>query len=265
MTDLLRAEFLRFFGTRLWLVHLGAALACGLGLTGLIVLIGPENADPPMPGLDTAEGVGSLLGLAQVTLFLPAALGTFSVTSEYRHGTIGTTFLSVPRRGRVLLAKLITQATVGIGYGLVLAAGVGAALALAALLQPGPLGAPVAAIVATLFRVALAATVYALLGVAIGALVRHQIVALVVVLGYFYVVETLLMIIPGVNQLYAWLPGGATAALTRSTWLSETLANQTSAAAVGLVPVWAGGLLLLGYAAVASLAAIASPLRRDLT
>lgn len=265
MTGLLRAELLRFFGTRLWMINLGAAVLSGLGLIGLLVLIGPENADPPMPGLDTPEGVGALLGITQVTLFIPATLGTFSVTSEFRHGTIGTTFLSEPRRGRVLLAKLITQAAVGLGYGIVLTGGIGLALTGAALRQPEPLGMPPIAILATLVQLALAAAVYSLLGVAIGALVRHQIAAIVAVLGYFYLVETLLMIIPGVNQLYGWLPGGATAALTHSTWLSESLADQTSVGAATLLPVWAGGLLLVGYAAAASLAAVALPLRRDIT
>ncbi|MFW6597875.1 ABC transporter permease [Propionibacteriaceae bacterium Y2011] len=264
MNNLIRAEFLRFFGTRLWVAYLLGALATGVGLVGLLVLVGPENAEPPLPPIDTPAGVSTILGLVQLMLFVPAVLGTFAITAEYRHGTIGTTFLAVPRRARVMVAKLVAHATLGLAYGVVLAVGAGAALAAGVLTSGGDLGAGLPGLLVSLGRLAVGAMAYTVLGVAVGALVRNQIVGLAAVFGYFYALEPMLMIIPGVNQLYGVLPGGAMAALTRSTWLTETLAEQTSSMTALVLPAWGGGLVLLGYVVLAALVAVALPLRRDL-
>ncbi|MBS1895349.1 MAG: hypothetical protein JST59_28955 [Actinobacteria bacterium] len=40
-----------------------------------------------------------------------------SVTAEFRHGTIRPTFLATPRRSRVITAKLLASAAVGIALG----------------------------------------------------------------------------------------------------------------------------------------------------
>lgn len=260
---LIPAEAFRFAATRLWWAYLGAALVCGLGLTGLLALLGPENVDPPMPPLDTASGVAAVLSLPLITLFVPALLATFAVTSEYRHGTVGSTFLSVPRRGRVLVAKLVVHAAVGLGYGIILACGIGVALQVGAALHGTSVGVSSGELLGTLGRVAVAASVYALLGVAVGALVRHQVAGVAAVLGYFYLVEPVLMLLPGVNQVYAWLPGGATAGLTRSTWLGEAVAEQTATAGPGVLPAGLALAVLLGYAVAASVLAVRLPLARD--
>ena len=264
MTSVVRAELIRFFGTRLWLALLIAALVSGLGLVGVLVLIGPENADPPMPGLDTVEGAEVILGIVRFTLFLPAVAGTFAITSEYRHGTIGSTFLAAPRRGQVMVGKLVVHTFIGLGYGIVLAGGAGLALFGGAALRATSLGAPSGALLVTLVQLAVAAAVHMLLGVAVGALVRHQIIGVAAVLGYFYFVEPVLMAVPGLNQVYGILPGGASAALTRSTWLADTIAQQLPGPAAPILPVWAAALVLVGYAVVAAAIAVALPLRRDL-
>ena len=264
MRSVIRAELIRSFGTRLWIALVAAAIACGLGLAGALVLIGPENADPPMPGLDTAEGPEVILAIVRFTLFVPAVVGTFAITSEYRHGTIGSTFLAAPRRGRVMVGKLLVHSLIGLGYGVVLAGGAGLALLGGAALRGTPLGAPTGPLLVALAQLAVAAAVHTLLGVAIGALARHQIVGVAIVLGYFYFVEPLLMVVPGLNQVYGILPGGASAALTRSTWLTDTIAEQLPGPAALALPAWAAGLLLVGYAAAAAAVAVALPLRRDL-
>lgn len=96
-------------------------------LPGLIAVIGPENANPPLPGLGTAAGVEMLLSLTSVLLFIPALIGTIAVTSEYRHRTVGTTFLLAPRRVGVVLAKLAVYALLGLTYGVIASAAAAAA------------------------------------------------------------------------------------------------------------------------------------------
>ena len=264
MSRLIRGEFTKLFATRLPLWSPIIAACSGGGLTGLLALVGPENATPPLPGLDTAEGVGIVVGMSGLLLFVPALIGTIAVTSEYRHHTIGTTFLAAPRRGRVLAAKLVVFGALGIAYGVVASLFAGAAVVGAAALQGIELGIPATGLVTLLARLSLAAAVYMILGVAIGALARHQLLAVGIVLGYFYFLEHVLMIIPGVNAIHPFLPGGATSALTDFTFLQDALAEQLPLAAPAAMPPMVGALVLLGYAAVAVCVAIAVPIRRDL-
>ncbi|MEV6349684.1 hypothetical protein [Actinoplanes sp. NPDC051851] len=116
-----------------------------------------------------------------------------------------------------------------------------------------------------LARIGVAMVVYTLIGVGMGALLRDQAIALVVVIGYLYMGEPMLMLIPGVNALYPVLPGGATASLTDFTYLADAISQEVGSASVTLLPPAAGALLLLGYALAASLLAVVIPMRRDIT
>lgn len=263
MTALISAEWLRLTTTRLWLWGLLAALASG-ALIGLLALIGPENFTPPLPGLDTAQGAQVVLGLLGLTTFVPALLGTVAVASEYRHRTITTTALFAPRRWTSLAAKLVAYTGGGLAYGVLAAAVAAGSLFGVAALKNVTLGLPAGTILASLGRVALTMAVYTLLGVAVGALLRNQVTALAVVGAYFYMIETVLMLVPGIKVVYPFLPGGATASLTGFTYLAEAIADQTGSAAASLLPAPVGGAVLLGYALVAAAIAVAAPLRRDI-
>lgn len=260
---LCHGELIRLLSTRLPLWTLLAAVLCGGGLTGLLALIGPENATPPMPGLDTAEGAGIVLGLGGLLLFVPALIGTTAITSEYRHRTIGTTFLAAPRRSQVLGAKLAVFTLLGLVYGVLASLTSGLALLLGTTLRGQELGIAPGQLATVLAQLALASAVYMVLGVGIGALARHQLLAIGIVLGYFYVLEYVLMLIPGVNSLYPLLPGGATASLTSFSFLTDAMAQQTGSSAVALAPPLLGAAILLGYAVLAAAIAVVVPLRRD--
>ncbi len=263
MIALISAEWLRLTTTRLWLWGSLAALGSG-GLVGLLALAGPENFTPPLPGLDTAQGTLVLIGLLGLTMFAPALLGTAAVASEYRHRTITATALFAPRRWTWLAAKLVAYAGGGLVYGLLAAATAAAALFAVAALKGVTLGLPSITVLALLGRIALTMGVYTLLGVAVGALLRNQVTALLVVGAYFYMIETALLLIPGIQAIYPYLPGGATAALTGFAYLTEAVADQTGTAAAHLLPAPVGGAVLLGYALVAGAVAVAAPLRRDI-
>ncbi|WP_327092356.1 ABC transporter permease [Nonomuraea sp. NBC_01738] len=265
MTPLIHAELRRLLATRMWLGTLLVAGLLGGGLIGLLAIVGPENFDPPMPGLHTEAGVRAVLGFLGFTAFVPAAIGTLAVTSEYRHRTVNFTFLFAPGRWRVLAAKLITYGLAGMVYGLVLSGTAALALFGAAAARGVNLGLPAGTIVELLARLAIAMVAYTVLGVGMGALIRHQIAALVVVIGYLYGAELLLMTIPGVRHLYPWLPGGATSALTDFTAVADALSQQLSSEPVRLLSPLAGALLLVGYTVLASTAALVKPMRRDVT
>ncbi|ONI77342.1 ABC transporter permease [Actinosynnema sp. ALI-1.44] len=262
-TALMSAEARRLSSTRLWLWGLLGALATG-GLVFLLAMVGPENFDPPMPGLATAAGTQMLLGMAGLLAFVPALLGTTAVTAEYRHQTITFTYLFAPRRGTVLAAKLSVYALAGLAYGVIVAVVAGAGLVVAASVHGVSLGLPTSDVVGFLVRLVAMMTVYTLLGVAFGALLRNQVTALVVLGGYFYMGETLLLLIPGVNAVYPFLPGGASAGLTGFTYVAQAV-SQSGISTPHLLSAPLGALVLLGYVAVAAVLAFGTSLRRDVT
>lgn len=265
MTALVAAELRRLRATRLWRPALITALLCGGGLVALIGLIGPHNAQPPMPDLDTPAGVRSVLGLVTVTVLFPAVFGAVAMTSEYRHGTIALTFLFAPRRWTVLTAKLIAFAVGGICYGLATAATAGIALYGTAAARGVTVGLAGTTVLELLLRLTATMVIYTVVGVGIGALLRNQVAALAVIVGYLYFAEIAILAIPGVNAVYPYLPGGATASLTGFGYLTDAMAQQTGHAGGQLLPTPAGALVLLGYALTAAVLAIAFPLRRDIT
>ncbi|MEV4711929.1 ABC transporter permease [Micromonospora sp. NPDC049374] len=265
MTNLIRAEFRRLLATRMWGGLLVAAAVIGGGMIGVMALVGPENFEPPLPGLDTDTGVRSLLGILGYTALVPAVAGTVAVTAEYRHRTVAVTFLFAPRRWQVLAAKLAAYAVVGLAYGLVLAGTAAVALFAVAAARGVNLGIPAPTVLALLGRIGVAMMVYLLIGVGMGALIRNQVAALCVVIGYLYLGETLLMMIPGVNLLYPILPGGATAALTDFTYVADAMSEQLGSTTIHLLPPAVGALVLTMYAVTAAAIGVIVPMRRDIT
>jgi len=257
-------ELRRLFGTRIPAWAAVIALAAGAFFPAVISIVGPENATPPMPGLDTPEGVQIVLGIAGLTLFLPALLGVFAVAGEYQHRTIVTTFITAPRRGTVLVAKLLVYAFAGLGYGILLAASTGAVLLLHAGISGTPLGLASADLARDLAGVALAAVAYTAIGVAVGAITRNLLLAAGIVLGWFYLIEPMIMLIPGINTAYPLLPGGATASLVGFTFLTDAMSAQLHLSGPSILSPWVGALVLFVYAAVAAAIAFVLPLRRDI-
>jgi ABC-2 type transport system permease protein len=102
---------------------------------------------------------------------------------------------------------------------------------------------------------ALVMALYGSIGVAIGALVRNQIAAVVGAVVWMLAVEGLLVtLFPSIDR---WMPGGATEGLLQVGRAATTRGD--------LLPAWAGALVLVAYAAAIGLLAGAVTLRRDLT
>ncbi|MDN3242631.1 hypothetical protein [Glycomyces tritici] len=264
MNRLVRAELRRLFSTPLWRWGPPVAVLSGGALTAVAVLVGPENFDPPMPGIDTGPGVRLALSLIGLTVLAPALFGALAVTSEYRHRTITYTFLFAPRRHRVLAAKLAAYALAGTGYGLIVAGSAAIALYGAASARGIEVGASPGAVAAMLACLAAAMAAYTVIGVGAGALLRDQTAALAVLGAYLYMVEHLLVLIPGVGAVYPFLPGGATAALTQASLMGEASIEVTGSAAA-LLPPALGAAVLLAYALLAAAAGVLLPMRRDVT
>ncbi|WP_346619822.1 ABC transporter permease [Blastococcus montanus] len=248
MMHLVRAEWTKLFTTRVWIgLLLGAVALAVLSTVFLTAFAGNPDTGVPEVGTPLFEQQAFAGPASAVVLML--VLGVIGMTQEYRHRTATPTFLTTPRRGRVVVAKLIAYALVAIPFALVVTAVNYAVLAVYA----GARGA-VPELSGDNLRVvatsALALVIYTVIGVGLGALIRNQIGAIVGALVYLFVVESLIRGFFG--AAYKWLPGGALEALTATFQGPDVLER------------WQGGVLLLGYGLVAAVLGTFLAVRRDI-
>ena len=251
MKALLQAELLKLRSTRL---PLGLFLGT-LAMVAVTIAVSVPKADAqdvPLTLDDPrllAVVVGESLGVPQVMAVL---LGVLVSTQEHRYGTVTSTFLVEPRRSRVLVAKCLTSIIGGLAIAVLclafaLAVTIGLIRSRGGDLTAGTL------LWQVLGAGLLVLALYGVIGVAVGALVRNQVTAVVAVLVWMLAVEYLLL--PAIPSLGRWTPLGTTTALLQ---IGSTLDLGTS-----LLPPLVAGLVLVGYTvAVASWALVIAP-RRD--
>jgi ABC-2 type transport system permease protein len=247
MTRLLRAELLKQRTTRTSLVLLLSMVALILLLIVLHVASLSSEHVSSLDGQLKVAGWGTSIG----ALFA-ALLGAMSITSEIRHGTIRPTFLATPKRERVVAAKLLATALIGIGIGLV-AEGLSAGIEAAGLSIRGiHVQLSAGDYIQLLGAGAAAAGFFAAIGLGVGALVRQQIGAVVGLTIWLLLIETTL--IGNVPSAGKFLPGAAAGAIAGA--IQTQSASKLVAPAIGVV-------LLLGYAAIASFGGAILTNRRD--
>jgi ABC-2 type transport system permease protein len=249
MTRLVRAELTKLRTTRTAPIMLAAMVAFAVVTVIFNVTVAGSQDNPPLDDDSLLMLIASPSRLVSGAVLL---VGILSMAGEFRHQTITSAFLVTPNRGRVVAAKLAAGALTGLGF----AAATTAVVLAVGLPWLSVEGAPIrftGAVGRELVGVLAAAALSGLLGVGVAALVRNQVAAVTGALLWFLMVEGVMPAVLRAPTLPKWLPGGATAALTYPFPSDQFL------------PMWAGGLLLAGYALV--LAAIGSrvTVRRDVT
>ena len=219
-----------------------------LGLVALAVVL--HGVGLPAEDLATADNQLMVLGRGEFLAALFAALlGAMSFTLEIRHGTIRPTFLVNPRRTRVVIAKVAVSALIGAGFGL-------AASALAVAVGTAVLGARGIDLllgdgdyVLLVAGGAVAAALWAVIGVGIGAVVRDQAPTLIGITAWLLFVEGLF----GENlaEVSKFAPG------TLGMAISGQEPNTLLAPAIS-------ALLLVMYAGAAAFAGAVATSRRDI-
>lgn len=248
MIDLVAAEWRKTFSLRLWWIMLLIGVVLVALSTLPYLLLSGFAAEEGLSSLDLTQpealtGLFSAIGSASVVALL---IGILSFTGEYRHGTVTDTFLTEPRRWRVVVAKGVVAAAMGVLLALVSAATV---VVMVVLFLPDP-HAPISAsaVVGTTMGAAVVYALYAVLGVAVGTLITNQLAAVVVGILWMLVLEGIIGgLLPSVAP---WLPGGAA---------------QAVVAGAGQMSAVVGVAVLLGYAAALAAVATGTTLRRDIT
>ena len=239
----LRAELLKHRSTS---TSFGLLLVM-LGLVLLAVLL--HALSLPADRLDSASNQVEVFRFGPLLGALFAGLvGALSITGEIRHGTIRPTLLMTPRRGRVVVAKIVASGLVGIVFGVV-AVGVAVGVGSAALAARGiPITLEGGDYLLMPAGGLAAAALWAPIGVGLGALLRNQVATLLVIFLWLFFVENLLLdFVPGAGR---FAPGAAAAAVTGLD------PDRLLAPALG-------ALLLALYAATIAAAGSIATLRRD--
>lgn len=266
MTTALRVELRKTLTTRMWWVLTTVMALYVLVVSGFISVSFAVTGQSGAPGLPVGPSLDDpTVRLALYTLAMPLAyvfpllVGTLAITSEYRYQTLTYTFLAEPRRTTVLVAKLV----VGTGFGLLLGlVGVlaGAAATLTVLAATGNEVGLDGVVVRALGQTVLGMGLWAALGVGVGALVRNQVAAIVVVVAFSQLVEPLLRLGLGAweatRELSQYLPGAAGDAMAGASLF-------TVGTPVQLLEWWQGGLVLAAYAAALLALGGATAVRRD--
>jgi hypothetical protein len=237
MNTLIRIELLKLRTTPAIWVALGfTVLITVASVLSSILLAGQQGAPP----VGSVGNLSKVFATGVVSSNVMLVLGILLTAGEDRHRTMLATFLAEPRRARVLLAKLLTAGALGLVYGAA-TFGLTEAVALPLYATRGVHDYAVS-LQALWLGTTLLTGCFGLLGVALGALTRNTVGAIVGALGWVFLVE-LAILQPLVPSLAKWLPTGAAVALTTPAQLAGT--HLPSATAAVVLIAWSGLIALL--------------------
>jgi ABC-2 type transport system permease protein len=250
--SVVRAELIKLRTVRMpiWLL----LTALGFVILLVTVTVPTDNSPGNTLSLHDPDLLARTLGVgAGGGWVIMLVLGILAFTQELRFGTATSTFLLTPVRDRVLVAKALALVVVGLLFA---AATITLDVVLSLVLIRARGGTTIwsAQVAEVLAATVLLMALSGPIGVAVGALVRNQIAAVVGALVWLLVVEQLLIaLFPAIGR---WTPGGAAAGMLQLGREATTHGD--------LLPAWAGGLVLVAYATVIGLLASAVTLRRDI-
>lgn len=239
--NLLRSEWIKLFTTRTTWVMLGIGLLCEGLFAGLIVGLVP---------FEELDGVDEIITGTGLLMTLMLVLGVLIITTEFRHGTTGSTFLATPRRWPVLLAKLGAAVLIGLLAGLLFVL-VNGGIALPIYSDRGGTLPPSGELVEVYAGVVVSFSLLCAFGLGIGAIIRNQVGAIIAAIAFFFIISGLPYLLPG--SIGDYFPAAAVGALHGHVEGDGSL-NQVEGGLV--LAAWSLGLWALGTLLVA---------RRDLS
>jgi ABC-2 type transport system permease protein len=255
MSSLVLAEWRKLASVRSWIgVLLGTIVFVTLATLATVgVLASPASSVP----LQSAAGAETVAGAAASAGFLASIWAVLLSAGEYRHGTITPTLLVEPRRARVLLAKAAIVTLASALVGLVAAASAIVVGQVAASGHGVDLVRHAGTLAATSGSETGATVLFGLIGLGLAMALANQVLAIVVVLGWFLLAESLLAAYA--PSIAKWLPGEALSAISGR--------DPAIGSGSHLLSAPLGSLVALGWtAAVLGAGALAFlRLRRDVT
>jgi ABC-type transport system involved in multi-copper enzyme maturation permease subunit len=268
MGNAIKSEFRKFFTTRLWW---GLAIVMFIAAALFAILFAFIFTTPPTPeSIERGQPTGTPLQIANSVYTsglnfgytITAVIGILQIGSEYRHKTVTSTFLSTPKRARVMVAKIIALLGIGAIYGAISL--LGSVVAGAVTLQArGAEVFPSTEVLRSLALSLLVLGLWALIGLGVGILIPNQVAALLITIGAVWVVEAIASFALGYwdfgrEHLIQFLPGRATNSIVAGV-------TQTGAEAPNTLSWWAAALVLAAYAALLSAFGTWRTVRQDIS
>lgn len=178
MSALLRAELIKLRTTRTFAALVGSALALSLLVVVLTAVLTSDF---------TEDDVSELFTFDFTSLFI-LLLGVMGMAGEWRHRTITGTILAAPDRLQLTAAKMLAYAVAGVVLSLVVTVSI-MAVGSAVLSSRGETTIGVVDLADVLWRNLLVAALLGAFGVALGGLVRNQVVAIIGVFIFSFALE----------------------------------------------------------------------------
>jgi len=243
----LRSTSWTFFATAVLTIGLGSLFS--LGRTS-----GRESGRDPLTANFNAAGFAfNAMFLSQLAI---GVLGVLIITAEYSSGMIRTSFTAVPQRGSLLAVKATVFALVTFVVSALTT--FATFFASQAILNRGTLNLGVSITSPHALRIVIGAALYltvcALLGVALGALLRSTAAAITALAGLLFILPILMNFLPVSwhrDAIAQWLPSNAGMQIIEKT----TQPLQFSP--------WVGLAVFAGWVALAFAAALVLLRRRD--
>jgi ABC-2 type transport system permease protein len=243
MIDLVAAEWLKLRTTRLLSGMIPATVALALAAVAGAVLSADGVAE-----LESTGGIRDALSVTGTGAILVLVVGILISAGEYRHGTAADTFLTTPRRQRVVAAKLTVGAGIGVATGVLTSVACVGISSILYAVEGATFPFGDADVWLTLAGTLAYTTLFAILGVALGSLIRNQVLAVSCALAWLAVIEhTLVTLVPDLGR---WLPAAAGQAIVRTP-------------ADDLLSPLAGAAVLTAYGAAIALAGVRVAATRD--
>jgi ABC-2 type transport system permease protein len=241
-----KAEWIKLRSVRVNIVGVAAA-AVGLVLLGVLFsALAPTDMGP---GGTATDSVSLAFGGTSLSQLIIGVLAALFVGSEYASGLIRTTFGAVARRTRVLRAKAIVF---GGATGLAMALGAFAAFFAGSAVYSGNLpshsiGDP--GVLRAVLSVGFYGACVALIGIAVGFLVRSTPTAIGLLLGLLMLAPLLVDLVPGTvgETLSKIVPSNAGEAMMSVTSPGSLLSPMLGLA---VLVAWVVGLLTLAAVAL---------------
>jgi hypothetical protein len=262
MSGVLRAELRRIATTKLWWVVLICIFLLSAGYAALPAVIallqdraGVASAPFSDPGIIRSIYNGGNV----LSRILAMVVGIVTVGSEYRYGTLASSYLAVPRRVRMLLGKAQALLIFGVIYG-VTSVAAGMLVSVPFVLANG--GSFLLDQSETWRSITLGVcsiALWTLIGMGLGILIKNVPVALVVGIILGFLVEPIVSVVFFLkkwDQLLNLMPSGATNAMLEITSPVLFAGHQPA-------PWWLAALVLAAWCVVPALAGVLSAARRD--
>ncbi|MHA7124967.1 MULTISPECIES: ABC-2 transporter permease [Janibacter] len=276
MIGAIQSEIRKIFTTKLWWgMGLGMAVLAflmSMAAASLIGLTGPDGETTGFVEMSPAAAqfvytFGLFGEFGSLTALFPLALGVLLITTEYRHKTATATYLATPRRWVVAVAKTLSVVVVGAVLGVVhiIAAVAGGGLVLT-VFKDAPLLLTDGEVLMSFGTTIVATVVWALIGFGFGMLVRNQIAAVLIAVAFGFLgqfIANIAFAILGWTTAAKFIPGNLTTGML-------VTADPTGGAAEGASDSyyfswWLSALILIGYAAVLTVAGSVLSNRKDIT